>query len=202
MTFGTGGDHGRPPSGGFDFMVSTDSRPRASAARDSGQQGRPSPGGSRRNRRRGALVDVGAIVRTLVVVVLAVAVLGGAGIVAYTQVQAAEAKVAADSAPFCADIATTPGVLSQPGFGWPTDSAAGIAGSLAEMKLYQARWENLLAVGPPTMREDLRAVATAAATITTSVESSNTIDRAGNLATMDRVTSQTALRAWAKKYCA
>ena len=184
-------------------MVSTDpGRSRTGGAPlAASQQGSGRPSGSRRSRRRGVRVDTGAIVRTLVVAVLAVGVVAGAGLTAYTMVQDAESQVKADSAAFCTDIAATPGVLGEPGFGWPTDSAAGIGGSLEAMKLYQARWQNLATVGPPTMRRDLEAIATTATTITTSVESSNTIDRASNLAAMDQVTSQTALRSWAKKYC-
>ena len=201
MTFGTGGDQGGSRSGGFDFMVSTDSRPRGGVTSPGSQQQTRGGSGNSPRRRRGARVDTGAIVRSLVVAVLAVGVVIGAGVTAYSKVQDAESKVKADSAAFCTDIAATPGVLSEPGFGWPTDSAAGIGGSLEAMKLYQARWQNLATVGPPTMRRDLEAIATAATKITTSVEGSNTIDRAGNLAAMDRVTSQTALRSWAKKYC-
>ena len=203
MTFGTGGDQGgQQTSGGFDFMLSTRSTPTTGTTpAESPHQGFDFSDRPTRKRRRSSGIDTGALVRTGAVVVLALAVVGIAGFTAYTLVQNAEAEVRADSAPFCADIATTPGVLSEAGFGWPNDSAAGIAASLESMKAYQARWENFAQTGPPTIRPDLRAIAAAAATITTSVESSNTIDRAGNLVAIDAVTSQTAVRAWAAKYC-
>jgi len=202
MTLGTGGDQGGSPSGGFDFMLATDpGRTRSTTEPASPHQGFDFSDRPQRDRRKTSGIDGGALLRTAVVVVLAVAVVGIAGFTGYTFVQNAEAEVKADSVPFCADLATTPGVLSEVGFGWPNDSSAGLAGSLEAMKAYQARWENLALTGPPTIRPDLRAIAAAAATITTSVESSSTINRPGNLAAIDGVTSQTAIRAWATKYC-
>jgi len=200
MTFGTGGDQGGTPSGGFDFMVSSNSGRSGSTGPDASKSALDFSDRPRQARRRSG-VDTGAIIRTAVVVVLAAAIVGIAGFTAYTVVQNAEADVKADSAAFCADLATTPGVLAEAGFGWPNDSTTGIAASLEAMKAYQARWQNLATVGPPTIRPDLAAIAAAAATITASVESSNTIDRPGNLAAINNVTSQTSLRAWAKKYC-
>ena len=202
MTLGTGGDQGGSPSGGFDFMLATDpERPRSTTESSSPHQGFDFSDRPRRDRRKASGIDGSALLRTGVVVVLALAVVGIAGFTGFTLVQNAEAEVKADSAAFCADLATTPGVLSQAGFGWPSDSSAGLAGSLEAMKAYQARWENLAVTAPPTIRPDLAAIAAAAATITASVESTNTIDRPGNLAAMDGVTSQTAVRAWSVKYC-
>lgn len=205
MTFGTGGDQGAPPSGGFDFMLTTDpERPRSTT--EPGTTTATGPGFDfsdrpRRDRRKASRVDSSALVRNLVVVVLAIAVVAAAGLTAYTFVQNAEGQVKTDSAALCADLATTPGVLSEPGFGWPNDSSIGIPASLEAMKAYQARWENLATVGPPTIQQDLAAIAAAATTITTNVESTNVIDRAGNLTAIDSVTSQTAVRAWVAKYC-
>lgn len=209
MTFGTGGDQGGPPSGGFDFMLGNDAAQRneasgvgvATGSPVTPHQGFDFSDRPRRDRRKASRIDSSAVVRTAVVLVLAVAVVAGAGFAGLAFVQNAEAGVKADSAAFCADLATTPGVLTEAGFGWPSDSAAGIAASLESMKSYQARWQNLATVGPPTIRPDLTAIASAAATITASVESSNTIDRSGNLAAINAVTGQTAVRAWAKKYC-
>ena len=113
---------------------------------------------------------------------------------------AKEAKIAADSAPLCAALAETPGVLESPAFGWPTEQGT-LAITLEQMKAYQLRWQGLADVAPAEIRAGVSAVANAAQTLITSVETNRSIDRAGNLAAMDRVTSQTALRSWAKKYC-
>jgi hypothetical protein len=190
MSFGSGADQGtRPPTGGFDFGL-------VPSGRQNPVEGAPAP---RRNRRRSG-PDRNLLVRTLVIVGLSAAVIGGAALFAHSRVQAAEAEVKADSAAFCADIAGTPGVLTQAGFGWPTE-VADLPTTIASMKAYQERWTNLAKSGPPTIREDLAAVATAAGTVITSVEATQSINRQGNLAAIDAVTSQTVLRAWAAKYC-
>jgi hypothetical protein len=136
----------------------------------------------------------------LVVTLLAVLVLGGGVFAGLTLVQQSEEQVKADSAQFCAAIAETPGVLEQPGFGWPTDGAD-LPATLELMKGYQARWESIAATAPPTIQTDVDAVAKAAGIITTGIETSKSIDRPATLATMQGVTSATDLPAWADKYC-
>src|SRR4051812_35500687 len=76
---------------------------------------------TRRSARR-ATVDR-SIALPLVIVLVAVAVLGGAAFAGWYLVKTSEDEVKADSAAFCTSLAETPGVLTQPGFGWPTDGA-------------------------------------------------------------------------------
>jgi len=188
MTFGSGGDQGATRSApAFDFGLVPSSH-------------RAGGNGSRRNRRRRGGPDRHVLATVAIVTALAVVVVAGAAFAAWTMVQSSEAQVKADSAPFCADIASTPGVLSQPGFGWPTESAD-IPTTIAAMQAYQQRWAALANTAAPSIRADLSAVATAAATVIARVETNQSIDRTGNLATIDAVTQQTSLPAWAAKYC-
>jgi hypothetical protein len=140
------------------------------------------------------------VLRTVVVITLAVGVLAAAGLTAWTKVQESEAQVKADSAALCSDLATTPGVLAQPGFGWPTE-VADIATTVAAMHAYQERWQALADGAPPTIRASVASIASAATTLTANVEASQSIDRAGNLAKISSVTSKSAVPAWVQKYC-
>lgn len=191
MTFGSGTEQAqRPPTGAFDFGLAPTS-----------QRQLPGEGGSgtpRRRRRSGP--DASVILRVIVVAVLSVALIGGAALVALSLVQSAEADVKADSAALCAELATTPGVLTQPGFGWPTD-VADLPTSTANIAAYEERWVNLTKIGPPSIRTDLAAIATAAGTIRSSVETSQSINRPKNLATIESVAAQTRIPAWTAKYC-
>jgi len=191
MTFGSGTEQAqRQQTGAFDFGLASSSQ-----RQHAGESG----GGAQRRRRRSG-PDRSLILRVLIVAILSVALIGGAAVVALSRVQASEAQVKADSAELCADLATTPGVLSQAGFGWPTD-AADLPTSIASMAAYEERWTTLAKVGPPSIRADLSAIATAAGTIRTSVETSQSINRPNNLATMASVTAQTRIPAWVAKYC-
>lgn len=155
---------------------------------------------TRRGARLAAKVDTRSAALPLIITLAVIAAVGGAGASAWYLVTSAEQQVAADSAPFCAEIASTPGVLSEPGFGWPTDGAD-LTTTLELMKEYQARWEGIAAIAHPTIAGDVELVAKAAASITQGIEVSKTIDRPATLAQMESVTSKTAIRAWADKYC-
>lgn len=189
MTFGSGAEQTQRPQGSFDFGLAPTSQQLA------GQNG---PGSPRRRRRSGP--DGSLILRVVIVAVLSVALIGAAGLYALTQVQSSEAQVKADSAAFCSDLAATPGVLGQPGFGWPTD-ATDLPTSIASIAAYEERWANLAKIGPPSIRSDLAAIASAAKSIHSSVEASQSISRPKNLATMESVAAQTRIPAWANKYC-
>lgn len=113
---------------------------------------------------------------------------------------AAEAKIASDSAPLCAALAETPGVLEAPAFGWPTEQGT-LAETLVAMKAYQERWRSLADIAPAGINPGVTAVANAATTLVTSVETNRSIDRAGNLAQMSVVTASSGVPAFTGKYC-
>jgi hypothetical protein len=127
----------------------------------------------------------------------------GAGVFAYSVVAergAAAAKVIADAQPLCSAIAETPGVLDIPAYGWPTEVAT-IPVTLEAMKAYQLRWQQLADVAPDSATANLQAIADQAQTLVVSVETSQAIDRNGNLATMAAVTGASGLPGWVDRHC-
>jgi len=149
---------------------------------------------------RAARVDSRSLAVPIIVTLVSVAVVGGAAFAGYTVVNNSELEVKADSAALCANLAETPGVLSEPGFGWPT-GGADITTTLDLMKAYQTRWETIAASAPPTIKPDVTAIAASAGIVVTGIETAKSVDRPATLATMDRVTSKTAIPAWVDKYC-
>ena len=185
MTLTPGNDPNRATS--FDFGLGT--------ATDGELQQQPTRRGTRTAR-----VDSRSLAVPLIITLLSVAAVGGAAFAGYTLVNNSELEVKADSAAMCANLAETPGVLSQPGFGWRTDGAD-FTTTLDLMKAYQTRWQTIAASAPPTIKPDVTAVADAAAIIVSGVETSQTLDRPSTVTKMDSVTSKTAIPAWVAKYC-
>jgi hypothetical protein len=181
----------------FDFGLGDGSQYAASQQQAEASGLRPR---SREQQRRRAAVDHRSFVVPLVISLVAVLVVAGSVFTGWTLVQQSEAEVKADSAAFCANLAETPGVLTQPAFGWPTEGAD-LQSTLDLMKEYQARWEAIAAIAPPTIKPDTRAVADAAAAVVDGIVASKSIDRQASLAAMQRVTSATDISAWAGKYC-
>jgi len=197
MTLPTGDNPNRPDPG-FEFLLAQQSAPilPKQASGQGGVQQRP-----RGNRRRRTRVDTRSLALPIIGAVLAVAVVVGAGVAWLSLVQASEDRVRADSAAMCSDLAATPGVLNQPGFGWPTDGA-NLTATLESMTAYRDRWSALAASAAPTIKPDVTAVANAASAIVEGIAISKTIDRPGSLAQMQSVTTATAIVSWVDKYCA
>ena len=196
MTLPTGDNQLRPDPG-FDFFLAQQSAP-ILPKQPSG------PGGMRqrpRGKKRRTRVDTRSLALPIIGAVLAVAVVVGAGLTWLSLVQASEDQVRADSAAMCSDLAATPGVLNQPGFGWPTDGA-NLTATLESMTAYRDRWTALAATAAPTIEPDVAAVANAATAIVEGIAISKTIDRPGTLAQMQSVTTATAIVSWVDKYCA
>jgi hypothetical protein len=185
----------RPAPAAFDFGLGDGSQYAASTGTDGPLRER-----SDKQRRRRAGVDGRSVAVPLAITLTALLVVGGAAFTGWTLVQQSEAAVKADSAAFCANLAETPGILSEPAFGWPT-GGADLNSSLELMRGYQTRWEAIAAVAPATIELDVRAVADAAASVTEGIVASKSIDRQASLAAMQSVTSKTDIPAWASKYC-
>lgn len=185
MSLPTGSDPNRPPV--FDFGLS------------SSTPGSEPEQLTRRSARR-ATVDSRSLAVPIIVSLLILAVVGGAAFTGWYLVKTSEDAVKADSASFCRALAETPGALSQPGFGWPTDGAD-LTTTLGLMVEYRTRWETIASIAPPTIKPDATAVAAAAGVITSGIETSKSIDRPASLTQMDAVTSKTAIPAWSAKYC-
>ena len=186
MTLPTGNDSNRPDPG-FDFLLSQQSAPIP-------------PQRPRTADRRRPQVDTRSLALPLIISGVVIAAVIGAGVTWVSLVQSSEDQVKADSAAMCADLASTPGVLEQAAFGWPT-SGGDLATTVASMKAYRDRWTALAASSAPTIKPDVTAVSTAAATIVDNIELTKSIDRPGSLAQMQSVTSATAISSWVAKYC-
>jgi Tfp pilus assembly protein PilV len=197
VTLNNDGSGGTPKPQGFDFMLRPpgEAPARQSAPADFGLGDRP-----RRELRKAAPVDSRAVGRTVLIVVLIAAVLGLAGFGAYSYVQSQEAQTKADSQAFCSAINETPGQLQQPAFGWPTDVAE-LETTVSEIQAFADRWTQIASVAPEGIKPDATAVADGATAIIGAITTSKTIDRPGNLAAMERITSKTGIVGWANKYC-
>lgn len=141
-------------------------------------------------------------IATVVSIVLTIIVAAGAVVSTLVgQSEAAEAKIVADSAPFCAALDETPGVLDAPGYGWPTERLS-IPDSIVAMQAYQERWAGLAAIAPDGIRPGVRSVADAAQSLTNSLVTTQVIDRERNLEQISTVTRATGIPAYVAKYCA
>jgi hypothetical protein len=137
---------------------------------------------------------------TLSIVFSVILAAGGAVAYAFGLANADEAKIVAESHAFCVSLSKTPGVLDQPAYGWPTEVKS-LPETIADMKAYEKRWEELAKIAPQTIREQVASIGAAAKTIVGEVESSNTIERDSNLARMSTVTSATTIPSYTAKYC-
>lgn len=140
------------------------------------------------------------VVAVIMTAVLAVVVAIGMNVATADAAQAARVSA---SAPLCVELQGVdgePGVLEQPGFGWPMERTA-IPETLIAMKDYQARWTSLAELAPAFETSSVRAVADAAGTLVNQVETSQTIDRERNLAQISTITAQSTLPQWFATYC-
>jgi hypothetical protein len=140
-------------------------------------------------------------VSTPVSIILTVVLIVGAAIGGIFAKQAAdEAAIVSASAPFCDSLAETPGVLSTPGFGWPTDKVA-VSDSIANMTAFQQRWEGLASIAPDGVSSDAAAIAQAASSLVAGAEATKSVDRQSNLDQISLVTSSTGIPAYVAQYC-
>ena len=138
---------------------------------------------------------------TVVGVILTIALVIGAVVLnAITRSENAEAAIVTASTPWCESLEETPGVLQQPAYGWPVERTS-IPETLEAMKAYQLRWKELAEIAPVGIRTETRSVAFAAHSLVTAVESTQFIDRTGNLTQMSAVTNAANLQRWVDRYC-
>lgn len=197
-------ERGQGEQPAFDFLLGTQRGGAGNGPAAGSTAGEPVPftplTRAEATRSRRAAVDSRSLFVPLAITLAAVLVLGGAGFAAWSMVQSSEDQVRADSAAFCANINSTPGVLDEPAFGWPT-AVTDLPTTLKDMREYHKRWKEIAATAPPTIKADVAAVAKASNLIATNVGQTKTIDRATSLAQMQAVTSKTDIRAWYDKYC-
>jgi len=151
----------------------------------------------RRNGWTSTIARLATTVSVAMTVVFAVLVTIGINV---AQSNAAWSAKLSASVPLCWELQSTPGILAQPGFGWPIDRTP-LPETLAAMKAYQARWELLATKAPSFEKAPVGSIAEAAAVLVNQVESSNSIDRAANLSQISMITAQSGLVDWVAIYC-
>jgi hypothetical protein len=140
-------------------------------------------------------------VATVVAIVLTIVAAGGG--VAYSIAErdaAAVAQTLAEAQPLCAAIDATPGVLETQAFGWPIEVTA-IPQTLEAMKAYQAHWIEVADVAPAVMASNVAGIVDEATRLVTSVETTQSIDRQGNLAAMTTAADGSGLASWHAEFC-
>ena len=138
---------------------------------------------------------------TTISIVLSLAL--GAALVARNALEAdaaERARIAAEAQPLCEALDVTPGILDLPAFGWPVERVA-IPQTLDAMRLYQAQWAALADVAPAPISVGVRSVGDTAQSIITSVESTQVLDRQGNLDRMTAVARSSGLTTWYSTFC-
>ena len=143
--------------------------------------------GLRRSRQRGAGSGVLVVLVAVISVVLTAVLAGGAVYLkSVSDADAAAEALLVEAAPLCDALAATPGVLDTPGYAWPTEVAA-LPVTLEAMKAYQLHWAELAQLAPASAQTNVAAIADQAQILVSAVESSQSIDRTGNLAIMSSI---------------
>lgn len=145
---------------------------------------------------------VSTLARTAVIVGVILTVLAGAGgVVGYMFADhaAQQQAVRVSSEPLCASLATKPGALADPAYGWPAVSS--IPAYTADATAYQAYWQHLQQIAPTGVRADVAKVATAATAVVTRITTSRVIDHDRDYSEVRVAASGSALPAWVSAYC-
>jgi hypothetical protein len=113
---------------------------------------------------------------------------------------AAHNAIVASSRTYCSKLESNPATLASNTFGWPAPGDT-IATSIPAIKTYDSTWKSLVSVAPAGIRDDTKKVEATAASILASVQSTQTLDDANNVAQMQDVVAGTGIRAWVSTYC-
>ena len=114
--------------------------------------------------------------------------------------QAAHASIVASSRAWCTKLESTPAALSSDTLGWPSPGDT-IPSSITAIESYQAYWDSLAKLAPTGIRSDTQKVASAAKSIVATVQSTQTLNDAGNVAQMENVVATSGIHSWVSNYC-
>jgi hypothetical protein len=114
--------------------------------------------------------------------------------------RAAHAAVVASSRLWCSRLNASPTTLTSDTYGWPAPGNT-IPSSIAAIKSYQSRWASLAAVAPAGIRSDTQKFADTAKSIAATVESTQTLNDAGNVVQLQNLVATTGIKEWDSKYC-
>jgi hypothetical protein len=152
-------------------------------------------------RRRHGWTTRVAVAATAISIVLTVVLAGGAVYLkSVNDADAAAEALLVEAAPLCEALAATPDILAAPAYGWPTDVTA-LPVTLEAMKAYQVHWSELAQLAPAAAQANVAAIADQAQILVSAVETSQSIDRPGNLAIMSTITDASGLPGWVARNC-
>jgi hypothetical protein len=154
------------------------------------------------SRRRVGYVSGLARAAVIVAAIMCV-VLAGGGVVYsfYAGSQAHEAALRASSTVMCAELATKPGILSDPAFGWPALSST-IPAYVSDVAAYQTWWARLTKVAPKQIRSQPAAIEKVAAANANRMAISRVVAHDQDYADIQKVASVSTLPQWVATYCA
>lgn len=133
--------------------------------------------------------------------VLSLALAGGGVVLARNaNTAAAHAAIVTSSAKWCAAIQKDPATLASATYGWPRVGGT-IATSLPAMKVFTARWGELVKIAPGGIKAETQKILSASTAITTSVETSRVLDDSANVARMQQAVSSSGIPAWVAEFC-
>jgi hypothetical protein len=133
----------------------------------------------------------------------ALSVVLGVGLVVVTKIStdnAAHAAIVASSSAWCTKLRADPATLTSDTFGWPAPGDT-IPASIAAIKGYEAKWDALVKVAPRGIRSDTQKVLSTARSIGSSVQSTQTLNDANNVAQLQNVVAVSGIKGWVSAYC-
>jgi hypothetical protein len=134
-------------------------------------------------------------------VVVSVVLAGGIFLLANVQQQqAAHDAIVASSKQYCAQVQSTPGMLQNPTYDWPSDQST-IAASILAMQKYERTWTSLAQSAPAGIKAGTEGIATAAKSIIANVSSSRVLDDGSNVPLIQQAVSNSGISAWVSAYC-
>jgi hypothetical protein len=145
---------------------------------------------------------VSTLARSAVIVGVIFTVLSAAGGVAgylLADHAAQQQATRVSSQALCASLATKPGTLADPAYGWPAVSS--IPAYTADATAYQAYWQHLQQISPIGVQADVAKVATASTAVVTRITTSRVIDHDRDYAELRAAASGSGLPAWVSAYC-
>lgn len=114
--------------------------------------------------------------------------------------QAAHDAVVASSRPYCAKLQSNPATLASDTYGWPSPGTT-IPTSITSIQAYVTYWTDLKAIAPKGIKDGTGQIASAAQSILTSVQKTQTLDDASNVSDMEDAVASSGVPDWVSEYC-
>jgi hypothetical protein len=114
--------------------------------------------------------------------------------------QAAHDAVAASSTAWCTKLASNPATLASNTYGWPSPGNT-IPDSITSMQSYVDNWASLEKIAPEGIKSGTTKIESAAKSILTAVQNTQTLDDASDVSTMQAAVANSGVPQWVTEYC-